>query len=114
MKWRKISAVLLSAAMVVTLGACSSSSDSGSSDSGEGSGDKYRVCFVARASADTFAAWMTTEMQAAAEQYDDIELTCVSGEGDDNTENGLLETVSHRNMILLLFSPTTMQHRLRM
>ena len=30
-------------------------------------------------------------MQAAAEQYDDIELTCVSGEGDDNTENGLLE-----------------------
>ncbi|BCZ27563.1 rhizopine-binding protein [Claveliimonas bilis] len=91
MKWKKISAVLLSAAMVVTLGACSSSSDSGSSDSGEGSGDKYRVCFVARASADTFAAWMTTEMQAAAEQYDDIELTCVSGEGDDNTENGLLE-----------------------
>ena len=91
MKWKKISAVLLSAAMVVTLGACSSSSDSGSSDPGEGSGDKYRVCFVARASADTFAAWMTTEMQAAAEQYDDIELTCVSGEGDDNTENGLLE-----------------------
>ena len=92
MKWKKISAVLLSAAMVVTLGACSSSSDSGSSDdSGEGSGDKYRVCFVARASADTFAAWMTTEMQAAAKQYDDIELTCVSGEGDDNTENGLLE-----------------------
>ena len=38
MKWRKISAVLLSAAMVVTLGACSNSSDSGSSDSGEGSG----------------------------------------------------------------------------
>ena len=91
MKWKKISAVLLSAAMVATLGACGSSGDSGSSDSGEGGGDKYRVCFVARASADTFAAWMTTEMQAAAKQYDDIELTCVSGEGDDNTENGLLE-----------------------
>jgi inositol transport system substrate-binding protein len=30
-------------------------------------------------------------MKAAAEEYDDIELTCVSGEADDNTENGLLE-----------------------
>ena len=30
-------------------------------------------------------------MQEAAKEYDDIELTCVSGEGDDNTENGLLE-----------------------
>ena len=28
--------------------------------------DPYRVCFVARASADTFAAWLTTEMQEAA------------------------------------------------
>ncbi len=43
----------------------------------------YRVCFVARASADTFAAWMTKEMQNAAKQYDNIELSCVSGEGDD-------------------------------
>jgi inositol transport system substrate-binding protein len=43
----------------------------------------YRVCFVARASADTFAAWLTSEMQKAAEEYDDIELTCVSGEADD-------------------------------
>src|SRR5699024_9722458 len=63
------------------------STDGESSDSG----DAYRVCFVARASADTFAAWMTDEMKKAAEEYDDIELTCVSGEGDDNTENGLLE-----------------------
>ena len=52
---------------------------------------KYKICFVARASADTFAAWLTDEMENAAAAYDDIELTCVSGEGDDNTENGLLE-----------------------
>ena len=53
--------------------------------------DAKRVCFVARASSDTFAAWLTTEMKKQAEKYDDIELTCVSGEGDDNKENGLLE-----------------------
>ena len=53
--------------------------------------EPYRVCFVARASADTFAAWLTTEMQEAAAQYDDIELTCVSGEADDNQMASLLE-----------------------
>nr|WP_294494061.1 sugar ABC transporter substrate-binding protein [uncultured Mediterraneibacter sp.] len=90
MKWKKISAVLLSATMLVALAAgCSSPSGGGESASEDES--KYRVCFVARASADTFAAWLTTEMKDAAAQYDDIELTCVSGEGDDNTENGLLE-----------------------
>jgi len=46
---------------------------------------------VARASADTFAAWLTSEMKKEAANYDNIELTCVSGEGDDNKENGLLE-----------------------
>lgn len=54
-------------------------------------GDAHRVCFVARASADTFAAWLTDSMKAAAEKYDDIELTCVSGEGDDNKMATLLE-----------------------
>lgn len=113
MKLKKISAVLLSLAMVVSMAGCSSqggsdnaASTGSAAESTEGtesadgaqeegapaaSGDAYRVCFVARASADTFAAWLTSEMKAAAEGYDNIELTCVSGEADDNTENGLLE-----------------------
>ena len=91
MKFKKISAVLLSAAMVVTLAACGGSGGGSGSGASGGGDDPYRVCFVARASADTFAAWLTTEMQEATKEYDDIELTCVSGEGDDNTEHGLLE-----------------------
>ena len=56
------------------------------------SAEPKKVCFVARASADTFAAWLTNEMKAAAEEYaDEFTLDCVSGEADDNTENGLLE-----------------------
>lgn len=54
-------------------------------------GETHRVCFIARASADTFAAWLTDSMKKAADQYDDIELTCVSGEADDNTMATLLE-----------------------
>ena len=60
-------------------------------DAASESTETHRVLFVARASADTFAAWLTNEMQAAAAEYGDIELTCVSGDGDDNVENGLLE-----------------------
>ncbi len=94
MKAKKICALLVSAAMVITLAACGGNKgDTGSSSNGAGSADsgKKRVCFVARASADTFAAWLTSEMKKEAENYEDIELTCVSGEGDDNKENGLLE-----------------------
>lgn len=63
------------------------SADKGASDASDG---KKKVCFVARASADTFAAWLTSEMQKQAENYD-FDLLCVSGEADDNTENGRLE-----------------------
>ncbi len=114
-KIRKLLALGLSMLMVSSLAACGSgggggggtssgssgssggsgssaqSSDSNGADSSSESGEKKRVCFVARASADTFAAWLTNEMKKNAEAYDDIELTCVSGEADDNTENGLLE-----------------------
>lgn len=88
MKMKRVLAVLLSTAMVATM-AMGCGSDGGS-DSGSSSDGTKKVCFVARASADTFASWLTSEMKKQAENYD-FELTCVSGEADDNTENGLLE-----------------------
>ncbi len=106
MKWKRVLAVLMSTAMVASMAAgcgstASTTESAGSGDSGStaaSSGDTSgnadtsgkKVCFVARASADTFASWLTSEMKAEAENYD-FDLTCVSGEGDDNTENGLLE-----------------------
>ncbi len=107
---RKVVSVVLSLAMAAMLTACGGNSGSATPAEAAGSaaqteqstgsqaaektetaGEKKQVCFVARASADTFAAWLTNEMQKAAGNYDDIELTCVSGDADDNTENGLLE-----------------------
>ncbi len=69
-KWKVLSAISLAAAMIAA--PMTTMAD-----------DAYRVCFVARASADTFAAWLTNEMKKAADEYEDIELTCVSGEADD-------------------------------
>ena len=104
MKAKKIGALLLAGVMAASMVSATSVS----------AADAKRVCFVARASADTFAAWLTTEMKKQAENYDDIDLTCVSGEGDDNKENGLLRIVSQNSMTLLLFSQIIMVHRLRM
>ena len=80
--------MVLVLAMVVAMTACSGSG--GDSEGGDG-GDGYRVAFIARASADTFAAWLTREMQSEAEKYDDITLEYFSGEGDNNQVNSLLE-----------------------
>ncbi len=108
---RKVLALLTALTMTVSLTACTKmavTSPIGGVDAGEAAptadapeapaapaaestGEKKRVCFVARASADMFAAWLTNEIQKAAAEYPDIELTCVSGEADDNIENGLLE-----------------------
>jgi len=100
MKLRKLGSMALAAFMAVSLVACSSSgtassaagdSAANSESAAADSTGKKRVCFVARASADTFAAWLMDEMKKESEKYPEIELTCVSGEGDDNKENGLLE-----------------------
>ena len=85
---KKILSMVLVLAMVVAMTACSGSG--GDSEGGDG-GDGYRVAFIARASADTFAAWLTREMQSEAEKYDDITLEYFSGEGDNNQVNSLLE-----------------------
>lgn len=96
--------MLLAAVMTVSLAACGGGGKGDSKDgsSSGSSSDKKRVCFVARASADTFAAWLTTEMKNEAKNYDNIELTCVSGEGDDNKENGLLEDCVTKNYDLVI------------
>lgn len=101
MKAKKLAAIVLSAVMAVSAAACGSSPGSGSANSGSSGGAK-RVCFVARASADTFAAWLTSELKKAAENYSNIDLTCVSGEADDNTENGLLEDCITKNYDLVI------------
>ena len=104
MKAKKIGALFLAAVMTVSLAACGGGGkgDSKGDSSSGSSSDKKRVCFVARASADTFAAWLTTEMKNEAKNYDNIELTCVSGEGDDNKENGLLEDCVTKNYDLVI------------
>ena len=75
MKAKKIGALLLAAVMTFSLAACGGGGkddSKGDSSSAGSSSDKKRVCFVARASADTFAAWLTTEMKKEANDIFDF------------------------------------------
>lgn len=112
MKFKKLIALALTAAMTLSMAACGSSSkeeaaaeaepaaeaaeaaeetESEAPAEGEEAAGDYRVAFIARASADTFAAWLTREMISEAEKYPEITLDYFSGEADDNKLNGILE-----------------------
>ena len=110
MKSRKLTALALTVAMTLSMAACGSgakeepaASEPAASEepaqeaenteepAGEEASGDYRVAFIARASADTFAAWLTREMISEAEKYPEITLDYFSGEADDNKLNGILE-----------------------
>ncbi len=110
MKLRKLTALALTVAMTLSMAACGSgakeepaASEPAASEepvqeaenteepAGEEASGDYRVAFIARASADTFAAWLTREMISEAEKYPEITLDYFSGEADDNKLNGILE-----------------------
>jgi inositol transport system substrate-binding protein len=52
----------------------------------------YRVAFIARAQADSFAAWLANAVRDEAAKYKDIELHVFDGQAADETENSLIET----------------------
>lgn len=79
---KRIFGILMAGIVIFSLSACGGNANGQEKERKE-SGDKHRVCFVARASADTFAAWLTKSIAEEAKKTDDIALTCVSGEGDD-------------------------------
>jgi len=58
---------------------------------GDASGQTYRVAYIARAQADSFAAWLANEMIAEAANYDDITLDVFDGEANDEKENTMIE-----------------------
>lgn len=53
--------------------------------------DSYRVAYIARAQADSFAAWLANEMKAEAGNYPDMTLDVFDGEANDEKENTMIE-----------------------
>lgn len=92
---RKIAAFGVAAVAAISLVGCSVSTGNpaggGGDDGASEQKDEYRVAYIARAQADSFAAWLANEMKAEAENYDDITLEVFDGQADDEIENKMIE-----------------------
>lgn len=93
---RRVAVAGVAAVATLAMVACSSD-DGGSSNGGDGDGDGYRVAYIARAQVDSFAAWLANEIQAAAEDYDDISVDVYDGQADDEIENTMIENAIANN-----------------
>jgi inositol transport system substrate-binding protein len=65
----------------------------------------YRVAFIARAQADSFAAWLANAVKDEAVKYPDIELRIFDGQASDDTENSLIETAIVNKYDAIIIQP---------
>ena len=65
----------------------------------------YRVAFIARAQADSFAAWLANAVKEEAAKYKDIELRVFDGQASDDTENSLIETAIANKYNAIIIQP---------
>jgi inositol transport system substrate-binding protein len=63
----------------------------------------YKVAFIARAQADSFAAWLANAVKEEAAKYPNIDLHVFDGQARDDVENSLIENaiVNKYNAIII-------------
>lgn len=72
----------------------------------EAEGDKvYKVAYIARAQADSFAAWLANAVKEEAAKYDNIQLDVFDGQANDDTENGLIENAITNKYDVIIVQP---------
>jgi inositol transport system substrate-binding protein len=90
---RKIIGIGAAAAVAFSLAGCAvtTGNPTGGDSTDRETKDEYRVAYIARAQADSFAAWLANELKSEAEKYDDITLEVFDGQADDEIENRMIE-----------------------
>ena len=68
-------------------------------------GKVYKVAFVARAQADSFAAWLTNSIVEEAKKYKNIDLKVFDGQANDDTENALIENAITNKFDVIIIQP---------
>ena len=81
------------------------SDDETVSEEMEEEGQVYRVAYIARAQADSFAAWLANAVNEEAEKYDDIEVDIFDGQASDDTQNGLIENAITNKYDAIVIQP---------
>ena len=65
----------------------------------------YKVAFIARAQADSFAAWLANGIQDEAKKYPDIKLDVMDSQADDAKENAFIENAVANKYDLIIVQP---------
>ena len=68
-------------------------------------GETYRVAYIARAQADSFAAWLANAVKEEADKYDNITVEVFDGQASDETENGLIENAITNQFDCIIIQP---------
>ena len=66
---------------------------------------EYRVAYIARAQADSFAAWLANGVKQEAEKYPDITVDVFDGQANDETENSLIENAITNKYDCIIIQP---------
>lgn len=65
----------------------------------------YRVAYIARAQADSFAAWLANGIKEEAAKYPDITLDVFDGQANDEIENSLIENAITNKYDAIIIQP---------
>lgn len=103
MKKRILGMTLVLAMVATAFTGCAKPADSATP--AEGDAKAYRVAYIARAQSDSFAAWLSNEMIAAAEKYEDITLDVFDGQADDEKENSAIENAIANGYDAIIVQP---------
>lgn len=65
----------------------------------------YRVAYIARAQADSFAAWLANSVVEEAEKYSDIDVKVFDGQASDDKVNSLIENAIVNKFDAIIIQP---------
>jgi inositol transport system substrate-binding protein len=68
-------------------------------------GKVYKVAYIARAQADSFAAWLANSVVDEAKKYKNIDLKVFDGQANDDTENSLIENAITNKFDVIIVQP---------
>lgn len=66
---------------------------------------EYKVAFIARAQADSFAAWLANGIMDEAKKYPDITVDVMDSQADDAKENAFIENAVANKYDLIIVQP---------
>lgn len=102
-----LASVLLMATMFTTLTGCSSPAPAPAPAETPAAGEEgsYKVAYIARAQADSFAAWLANAVKDEADKYDNITVDIFDGQASDATQNSLIENAITSQYDAIIIQP---------